>query len=340
MVWIDNSRILAALAVVILHVSLNGVTHIGDMDTLSWWISNFYESIVMWCVPVFIMISGALLLDVGKDEPLLIFYRKRISRVLIPILFWSIFYALWALLKKIVKGDMSYLHFTGIKEILVGVRDHHLWFLYMIIGLYIFTPFLRKITNHSTSRGLMIFVAALFLISCIEFAYAALYVGNFTVLHKWFILYLPYFIVGHLIHHAGKVVPKSVLITVFILTVVVTSIGCYLLSKSSGLSRGAYFHSYLSITVIPMSISAMFYLREISTPILTRELTRKAAQLVFGVYLIHPLFVDILIYCHLGPSSLHPALSIPLLTSVAFVLSFGVAWIIYPIPFIRRTIGI
>ncbi|MDQ6971139.1 MAG: acyltransferase family protein, partial [Mariprofundaceae bacterium] len=84
MIWLDNSRVLAVFAVILVHVSDGFVSHY-PMGSEYWWIGNIYDSAVRWCVPVFVMISGALLLDPAKHENLNTFYRKRFSRICIPI---------------------------------------------------------------------------------------------------------------------------------------------------------------------------------------------------------------------------------------------------------------
>lgn len=91
MPWIDNSRILAIFAVIVVHV---GAKVVGENTIGSeyWWYGNIFESLARWCVPVFVMISGALLLDPNKKEDLLTFYRKRLHRIFIPFLFWSVIY--------------------------------------------------------------------------------------------------------------------------------------------------------------------------------------------------------------------------------------------------------
>ena len=83
MIWLDNSRILAVCGVVFLHVAA-GVVLGHEVGTGDWWFGNVYDSVVRWCVPVFVMISGALLLDPGKKEDLSTFYKKRLARVLLP----------------------------------------------------------------------------------------------------------------------------------------------------------------------------------------------------------------------------------------------------------------
>src|SRR3546814_10576210 len=85
----DTARIGACFMVVVLHVA---AMNFGVFDN-QWWASNFYDSLTRSCVPVFLMISGVLLL--GKQETLAVFFRKRFARILPPLLFWSLFYMSW-----------------------------------------------------------------------------------------------------------------------------------------------------------------------------------------------------------------------------------------------------
>ncbi|NOY73242.1 MAG: acyltransferase family protein, partial [Gammaproteobacteria bacterium] len=165
MVWLDNSRILAVYAVVVLHVSADVVLG-NDVGTEYWWFGNVYDSIVRWCVPVFVMISGALLLDPNKQENLLTFYTKRCSRIFVPILCWSIFFLAWFCLKSVVK-DNEVTSIELLKRLLSGKPHYHMWFLYMILSLYLFTPFFRKIVAHSTKKELIFFIVIVFIMSAL-----------------------------------------------------------------------------------------------------------------------------------------------------------------------------
>ena len=78
MVWLDNARIVAIFAVVLLHAAA-GIVNGTVIGSEYWWFGNICDSSVRWCVPVLVMISGALLLDPNKDEDTLTLYKKRAS---------------------------------------------------------------------------------------------------------------------------------------------------------------------------------------------------------------------------------------------------------------------
>lgn len=90
-IYCDYLRIIATFAVVVLHVSASNWCS-TDVNGMEWQAFNFYDSIVRWSVPIFVMISGSLFL--GRDIPIKRIYEKYILRMIIAFIFWSVFYAL------------------------------------------------------------------------------------------------------------------------------------------------------------------------------------------------------------------------------------------------------
>lgn len=62
LIWVDLVRTIAVLAVIVLHVSAWPVTQFGKIPVEAWWWANAYDSLVRPCIPLFVMISGAVLL--------------------------------------------------------------------------------------------------------------------------------------------------------------------------------------------------------------------------------------------------------------------------------------
>ncbi|KMN20314.1 acyltransferase [Pseudomonas weihenstephanensis] len=134
---IAKLKLIACFLVILLHVSADQAMKFGA----GWWASNIYDSLSRVCVPIFLMISGALLLK--KSEPLGRFIKKRFIRIFPPLLFWSAFYTWW-------------LYYNGVDvsgwalRILTEPAMYHLWYLYAIVGLYALVPILRRFYNGST----------------------------------------------------------------------------------------------------------------------------------------------------------------------------------------------
>ena len=135
--YLDMLRIAATVAIVMIHVAVRGWRSM-DMHTAQWHALSFFSSISRWGTPIFVMISGALFLDERREVRLRRLFSKNILRILIAFVFWSAVYAVPFFLR-----DRSV--FGLISNFLTG--SYQLWFLYMIVGLYLITPLLRRITS-------------------------------------------------------------------------------------------------------------------------------------------------------------------------------------------------
>ncbi len=340
MIWLYNSRVLATIAVIIVHTAANVVVN-SNIESGNWWIGNIFNSFFRWCVPVFIMISGALLLDSNKSkEDFIFFYKKRLSRILIPILFWSIFFIIWSVIKEIV--ICSKFEIPSMSEVfnklIKGEPYYHMWFLYMISALYLFTPFFRKIAECSNGRELKVLVVLTISISIIYAIYKNIFFIGSEIFFFRFLSYIPYFFLGHLIMNYDQNASKFVLWCIFISAFFITAIGCFVFAIKEDLHAGLYFYDNLSISVIPMSVSIMYLLKKWNNPIYTKKVTVSLSSLTLGVYLIHPIFLEAIQYVGLNPLKYNPAVSIPSIAIIVFCISLLTSWVIYKIPYLRRVI--
>lgn len=162
----DFLRLLAAFFVVMLHLSAKLITDVPDnVSSLENYDGIAFLSLICRTgVPLFVMISGAFLLDPEKNISDSTIFKRYIPRAVILFLVWSFFYALLA--QKFFSGFRA----IGIDawflldkekfrtDILLG--HYHLWYMYMLVGLYLLTPILRIITKNA-SKGQLIYLASL-----------------------------------------------------------------------------------------------------------------------------------------------------------------------------------
>lgn len=132
---LDYLRVFATFAVMILHIAGSN-WYTTDVNGIEWQTFNFYDSIVRWSVPVFVMISGVLFLN--REINIRVLYSKYIFRMITAFIAWSFFYAI-----KIYLGG------NGIASAIVSfVEGHyHMWFVFMIIGIYVCVPFVKEIVK-------------------------------------------------------------------------------------------------------------------------------------------------------------------------------------------------
>ena len=138
--WVDWIKALAVIAVVMIHIS-SGYLQENLVFTSTWYVAVVFELLFRYAVPFFILSSGFLILR--KPEPITNFPR-RFKRVFIPFAFWLVVYAI---VKLALFGDLNPLHLF--EFILGGFLNPteisiQFWFVYMIIGLYLFAPILSK----------------------------------------------------------------------------------------------------------------------------------------------------------------------------------------------------
>jgi surface polysaccharide O-acyltransferase-like enzyme len=335
-VWIDNAKIIACFFVVLAHSATNIFWEITNYDQ-AWWVAGTYASMTRWCISVFVMLSGQLLLDPSKIESLKVFYRKRFSRILIPLIFWSLFFLAFnyfgsrlALGSPVTVVDM-------VKSILMGVPYFHLWYLYMIVVFYLATPGIRHIIKPLSTKSLWVICISLFAFSILL---TMLLSSKYIELPAWakIITYLPYFLLGHLINQTKVNPPAWLLSGVFVISVVCTILGIHYTAVHG--YNEYYFFENLSLTVVPMSIAIIFLLKRLTRPIISLSACKYLAALSFGVYLIHPFFIAILRYgANISVYSLHPLISIPVIAIVVFILSGASSMVIGKIPKLKRIIG-
>lgn len=137
-VYLDVLRCLACLAVVLLHSSSAYAT--DTFGTANFYGGNIIGSLTRFAVPVFVMVSGALMLDENREtngKKLL----RRFIRLGVFFVFWSIAYAVLfqLLIPLLEKREIS------VSALLLALINghYHLWFIPMILGLYAITPLLR-----------------------------------------------------------------------------------------------------------------------------------------------------------------------------------------------------
>ena len=89
--YINVLRIIATYVVVTGHISIWSSYDAAPLG-LDWWICKWIHCTGLFVIPVFVMISGVLLLENPRDESAATFYKKRMHRIGLPVLFWTAFY--------------------------------------------------------------------------------------------------------------------------------------------------------------------------------------------------------------------------------------------------------
>ncbi len=148
-VHVDLIRTIAIIAVLTLHasgswiISAQQMNQMTQTESITWAFVDVYQSFARIGVPLFLMLTGVLLLQPTKAESLSIFFKKRLTRIGLPFLFWGLIYFVWDFL---VIG-IPFSSRAIIQGILNGPYTQF-WYLYLLVGLYLLTPILRIFVAH------------------------------------------------------------------------------------------------------------------------------------------------------------------------------------------------
>lgn len=331
--WIDAARIAAILAVISIHVVSPLVTNRSLPE--SWWFGNVVDSVARWSVPVFVMLSGALLLHSSLADDPLAFYRRRLSRILPPLIAWTVIY--------LVRGSVTL--DQAVSYVLAGRPSFHLYFLYLLVGLYLVAPFLRPLVARTDRRvlgiGIVVFLA---LGMSDDLIVVWRHLGGVNAATR-FVPYIGYFLAGAwligLRPTRARVITAA---TVAVVAILGTAIGTKVLVHFFGLGQGRYLYEYLSVTTVPASL-AVFALFLWSAPWADRLATRLprgwlsvVAGSTLGIYVIHPLFLSWLGDFGLGPRTFFVPLAVAATVLATFALSLATILILRKVPGIRRLV--
>ncbi len=148
--YFDLMRCAAAVAVVAIHVLGPYRYQLGELSGFGWESAIIVNSASRWAVPLFIMISGALLLSDQRAFNLSYYLRRRIGKVLVPFLSWSAIYAVIAGIS--ISGWSGGEVVTRLMALPTQATYYHLGFFYYFIPLYFVVPFFRYLCQQCDSR--------------------------------------------------------------------------------------------------------------------------------------------------------------------------------------------
>lgn len=150
-VWLDWMRVLACFMVMVVHSTepfyLGGDGALITSEANAWW-AAFFDSAVRCCVPLFVIASSYLLFPLKQTAGQ--FARRRAARVLVPFILWSVFYACYW-------GEPA----SNLRDLLFNFNYSagHLWFVYMLLGLYLLMPLLSPWAERVGKKELSAYIA-------------------------------------------------------------------------------------------------------------------------------------------------------------------------------------
>ena len=365
--WVDFLRIIACFMVIVAHACDPFVAQF-DANRGEFLTGAVIGSLMRSCVPLFAMVTGVLLLPVNMNMGE--FYKKRTKRVVLPFIFWSILAPLMYFLYfdlgiQTTNPSINMTNYTfssTIEKIYTFAFNFNydttpLWYIYMLIGLYLFMPIISAWIKQATKKDLKLFLyiwGISLLLPYIQIAAPYLgYKGNYGSMgilgvcewNPYGLLYyfsgflgyivLSYYLVRYPLNWSwGKTL--SIAVPLFVLGYAIT-LGGFLIIQKYYHNNYAFleiFWYFTGINVFMMTFAAYIIIQKInikSSPILS-----KVAGLTFGIFLCHYIFVQMgydLVYINLP---IPVVLKIILIAVIAFVISTLIVYLMSCIKFLRQ----
>lgn len=330
-----------------------------------------WGSFVRPCVPLFVMISGVLLLPVKMDMGT--FYRRRLSRILIPLVAWSVilpvlyyFYLNTGAPSASPTIDMNQHTMSAMLTKLYTFIFNFtydtipLWYLYMLVGIYLFLPILSAWLERASKADIQKFfwiwgismALPYFQMLAPTLGYTGNY-GNMGVLgvcdwnpygsFYYFSGFLGYVVLAfYLVRYPLEWSWRrtlAVALPLYAVGYAITSIGFIMTQKYApgNYAQLEIIWYFSGINVFMMTFAAFIIMQKIE--LRQSPLRAQIAGLTFGIYLSHFIVVHVVYDLLYSVLPIPAYLKIPVMTCLVFLATLSVVWVLTKIPYLRRIIS-
>lgn len=322
--YFDVLRVAATMAVVFLHLFAR-FWEKEAVDGALWNDLNWLDSAVRWAVPVFVMLSGALFLNPAKEISFTVICKKNLLRIATAFGFWSVIYGVVDLWRGMPLKELPLTLLKG---------EYHMWFLFLIAGLYLFVPLLKKLTRtKKRTQWFLILFGTLFILIprvvnlltllgvSVPFGGLILQAMNINIVS---ICYFFVFVLGYYLHqYELPKLARGVVYALGVLGFFATALLTAWHSQKVGAPSGM-FYVYMSLNVLAMAVAVFVFVKY--HPWKQHDFVVSLSRYSFGIYLSHILVMD----CF---SALCSDSSVLLLFGIpVFMVAFGLSFVLHRIP--------
>lgn len=359
-VFLDYVRVVACFLVMLVHASENFYGAPGSTDMAGpqsflanesdrLWVS-VYDGISRMSVPLFMIVSAFLLAPLSDGQSAFSFYRKRAIRILPALLFFMVVYStlpmLWGQIDlQTSLSDLWHIPFNF--PSLAG----HLWFMYPLLGLYLFIPIVSPWLAKATAREERFFIGLFALSTCIP--YLNRFVGevwgqcfwNEYHLLWYFSGYLGYLVLAHYIRvHLAWSTARRLCVggLLFVIGAVWTILSFYVqavpgvLHVTPEIEIGWAFCTFNCLLLTAGAFLMFTCIKGERTPKLIADLS----NLSYGIYLMHILWLGLWVGIFKEQLLLPSVAAIPAIAAATFVCCWLSTKLISLVPGCRLLVGI
>ncbi len=320
--FFDLLRCVAAVAVIAIHVLAPYRDELGQIPFGEWATAVGVNSVSRWAVPVFILITGALMLSDKRPFDAKYYVKRRLGKVLVPFLVWSLFYAYlsgWS-----INGFDALEAKQVLADSATDATYYHLGFFYYFIPLYFVIPFFQFVVRQYGDSSLYAFVL-IWLATTLLFLFD---IDGVWSNELW--LYSGYLPLGYLLYRRVPLTKGYVAIFALLGSVALFTTAYMVITDSVAAQEytvGRWL-SYKTLNVV-LAASMIFMLCRY----FGEGLSQKSNQVIgfisknsLGIYILHPIFLWPM--KEFGWHQGHPAWVIPLWIVLSGAGALALSWLL------------
>jgi surface polysaccharide O-acyltransferase-like enzyme len=343
-----------------IHVSVGQVARAEILNTFSWYVNLIYWTSSWYAVPVFFMISGMFNLrnDSTDSKSTALSIKKMLKKsfkIFCALVFWYVFDCIYIpITKMIVEGTpFSTYDILRIPNIILSnERSNHLWYLYTLIGFYLFTPVLRIFTNNASKKDLEYFLLLVFVFGiCIPFhnkingqinSFIWFFPSTIAFSLSQVSGYIGYYVAGlYFSKYPIKKLTSNILICIGGTSLLLAIIGTSIISVHYG-----HFDYTICDHIGPLFIFISFatflmYKNGFVKIQFSKNQIKNIKQIskcTFGIYLVHWFVLNVFNYIGIKSTLFMPVLSVPLVSLLIMTCSYIITVIIKHMPILKEYI--
>lgn len=281
-------KLLAAFGVIVVHVSMARVLNV-DIHSLDWWVAALSDAAGRIGSATFAMVAGAVLLARPSENDPWCFIKQRVGRLFPALIFWSCFYFAWR-----ARMGEEINPRTIFRDVVQGSPMYHLWFMYMMLGMYFIMPGLRYcilgVGERATSKYLILIAALLTWIASMAQTLQEVAHSSFLGLVPFFVVYV---FAGYYFSRKIINISTKVLMLIALLCVLLMGLGIALTYPYMKDWSFILFYSNRSPFAMLLTFCVFLVFMRCSQDFFPFWIN-KLGVATLGVYAIHPFWMGVL----------------------------------------------
>lgn len=334
--YIDVLNIFACLSVIFMHC--NGIVH-SYTNTRAWYESMVVETLAYWAVPIFFMISGAMLMDYRNKYDTVQYFKKRILKTVIPFIVWTIISLVFKIFTNFIVVEKSVSYIVGMFT--NTTVESVYWFFIPLFMVYLSLPVISLIKDHT--KVLIYMVVCAFVIYSV---YPTVCVALSIPMNGNFIFpvaggYMMFSILGYLLFKTELSKKNQIVIYILgFLGICIRYAGTVVLSVKSD-TLDTMFWGHLNFPSVFLAIAVFVAAKSIPWEriffnVQFKKVIMKLSSASYGVYLIHMIvYRSMLLYTGINEASYRWRFIMPF---VIYGISVAVVLVIKKIPLVKNIV--